>query len=231
MKKMSCMLLIFVLVALSGCSYFLPTEDTAGNSVSNIDIVTTTQEVEQESTLSPYEQAYPVQDYQKAYARFLDTLDSYEQIFCIRVDNDEIPELVVSKSSFDVTLYGYDGTEVYKVSEIGMCQYGLDFYYRPCLGMICHYTGSVMVGGRYLYLYEFKEENGRLIKSDTIKIATPLVAELFEGEVGIPFGPYINEYEDTIKYDIRGMVFGESWKLPDEQSIVDDSKIQYWLNN
>lgn len=234
MKKMSCMLLIFILVALSGCSYFLPTEDTAGNSMSNIDIVTTTQEVEQESTLSPYEQAYPVQDYQKAYARFLDTYGAYRQAFCIHIDEDEIPELVVNEDDWNAFAYGYDGVEVYEVCRFGLSTYSYDFHYRPYLGMTASFNGSVMYGDHHMIISTYEKEDGRLKEVDCIHIAPPAEAEIAENYGGCSGITHYYEYEDIIKYDTLGdsqYSLGESWKLPDEQSIVDDSKIQYWLNN
>lgn len=184
----------------------------------------------------PYSQLYPVQDYQKAYAEFVRSFNeelnsgtgSLKQkcsAYMIHIDGDTIPELSVQYSVAGATLYGFDGTEVYKIGDIGADYNTMDFSYRPYLGMFSYYTGSVMLSSRHLVVHVIEEENGRLKHAEKLHIGTPDEY----GYCSIP--QHIQGFENTIPYDIINQRQGESWrKLPDEAYIT-DSAIEYWINN
>lgn len=174
-------------------------------------------------------QSYPVQDYQRAYAEFLDTLDS--SAYMIHIDEDTIPELVVIKSLESADLYSFDGTEVYEAGTIGLDYYMYDFRYRPYLGMVSHCWGSVMYGNRQTVVQIFEKIDGRLQQVDSVSIAhSEFNLNILQGDAAMTGvdAEYLCGFEDSIPYDIGGEE--ESWISPDE-FLVTDAQIAYWLSN
>ncbi len=187
----------------------------------------------QEETERPYVQNYPVQDYQKAYAEFLlgfkETLKTeYLTTSCaaymIHIDEDAIPELSVQYSSAGATLYGFDGTEVYEIGDIGADSNTMDFSYRPYLGMFSYYVGSVMIDERHLVVHVIEEEDGRLKHVEKVHIGTP-------EEYGQCTSEHIQGFENTVSYDIIDQTQGESWRKLPERAYITDSAVEYWISN
>lgn len=200
-----------------------PTEMT----VSSTEAETTAETTEAEK----YYQHYPVQDYQKAYAEFLDSLDYPNTPYVIHIDEDTIPELVVIKSLESADLYSFDGAEVYEAGTIGLDYYMYDFRYRPYLGMVSHCWGSVMYDNRQTIVQIFEKIDGRLQQVDEVHIAHSefdLSILQDDAEMMGRDTEYLCGFEDSIPYDIGGEE--ESWISPDE-FVVTDAQIAYWLSN
>lgn len=192
-------------------------------------VETTIETTEETTEAEKYHQSYPVQDYQRAYAELLDTLDS--SAYMIHIDEDTIPELVVIKSLESADLYSFDGTEVYEAGTIGLDYYMYDFRYRPYLGMVSHCWGSVMYGNRQTVVQIFEKIDGRLQQVDSVSIAhSEFNLNILQGDAAMTGvdAEYLCGFEDSIPYDIGGEE--ESWISPDE-FLVTDAQIAYWLSN
>lgn len=215
------MLLTAVLsvLLLSGCEMVLtPQDSNAQQGVSTLFPLHPTQT--ESDTASGYRQAYPVQPFQKAYAKFLSEPNSpwFHSV--------TIPEMVLMPDSRTAIFYSFDGVEVYKVGTTTLDSYAFDFSYRPCLNMISYGSGSVMYGDTHKVVQTFTTENGRLRLDKTVMIASA-DGGLTQGEV-----PYMTVYEDTIPYDMGqqgACSYGSSWRTVDKDTTVTKDAVEYWL--
>lgn len=178
-----------------------------------------------------YHQYYPIQPYQKAYAEFLFFQDTSCTAYMIHIDEDTIPELVVTLSDREAAVYSFDGTEIYEVGIIGLGYYSLSFTYRPYLGMIAYDTGSAMYGNSHTDVQIFTKENGRLQIEDTVHIVhseSNLMTLQHDAELyGLDY-EYLYGYEEAIPYDMY--IKQESWRSPDDY-LVTGAQIAYWFTN
>lgn len=182
--------------------------------------------VSEEEKEPTYSQSYPVQDYQKAYAEFLNSQKiEYSSVWMIHIDQDNVPELSIQMGGSKASLYGFDGNEVYEICNIGLDSNTADYSYRPFLGMFAYYSGSAMNDTRHMILHVIKNENGRLKQIKEVHIESP-------ERVGECTGRHIYGFEETVMYDVYvnpGYDFGESWRQLDNQTCITNSKIEYWL--
>ncbi len=195
------------------------------------DAPTEAETTEETSETEKYYQSYPVQDYQKAYAAFLDSLDYSNTPYVIHIDEDTIPELVVVNSLDSAALYSFDGTEIYEAGTIGLDSYRYTFSYRPYIGMVSHGSGSVMYGNSHTVVQVFEKKDGRLQQVDGVHIVQNEMALQILQDDAEMMGrdtEYLHEFEDIILYDMGGK--SESWNSPDE-FLVTDAQIAYWLSN
>ncbi len=182
----------------------------------------------EEKKESTYSQSYPVKDYQKAYAEFLNSHEiEYNSAWMIHIDQDTVPELSLQMGGSSAYLYGFDGNDVYEICNIGLDSNTGSYSYRPFLGMFAYYKGSVMNGTRHMIVHVIKNENGRLKQVEEVHIELP-------ERVGECTGRHIYGFEETVMYDVYvnpGYDLGESWRQLDNQTCITNSKIEYWLNN
>lgn len=236
MRKES-ILLIAGLITLTGCSQNV-NENISNDNGNTSDEVIITEEVATtiNTTAAPttivaetngdisYSQQDSVEDYQKAYAEFLNSIEHNYSANMIHINEDTVPELSVQMDTENAYLYGFDDNGVYEIGVINVDSNTIDFLYRPYLSMFSCHRGSVMLGDRHKIVYIIGEENGRLTLADEVHIV--LDARTVECD-----GNHINASDDTAKYDIYNYEYGESWKSPDDSTCVTDGMIQYWLNN
>lgn len=236
MKKES-ILLTAGLLTLTGCSQTV-NENNSNNNGNTSDEVVITKEATTtvNTTTAPttivtetngdisYSQQDPVEDYQKAYAEFLNSIEHNYSANMIHINEDTVPELSVQMDTENAYLYGFDDNGVYEIGVINVDSNTIDFLYRPYLSMFSCHRGSVMLGDRHKIVYTIDEENGRLKLTDEVHIVP-------DGRTVECDGKHINASDNTAEYDIYNYEYGESWKSPDDSTCVTDGMIQYWLNN
>lgn len=236
MRKES-ILLIAGLITLTGCSQNV-NENISNDNGNTSDEVIITEEVATtiNTTAAPtttvaetsgdvsYSQQDSVEDYQKAYAEFLNSIEHNYSANIIHINEDDVPELSVQMDTENAYLYGFDDNGVYEIGVINVDSNTIDFLYRPNHSMFSCHRGSVMLGDRHKLVYIIGEENGRLTLADEVHIVPDERTVECDGN-------HINASDDTAKYDIYNYEYGESWKKTDDSTYVTDGMIQYWLNN
>lgn len=236
MRKES-ILLIAGLITLTGCSQTV-NENISNDNGNTSDEVIITEEVATtiNTTAAPtttvaetngdisYSQQDSVEDYQKAYAEFLNSIEYNYSANILHINEDDVPELAVQMDTENAYLYGFDDNGVYEIGMIDVDSNTIDFLYRPYLSMFSCHRGSVMLGDRHKIVYTIDEENGRLKLTDEVHIVP-------DGRNVECEGNHINASDNTAEYDIYNYEYGQSWKSPDDSTCVTESMIQYWLNN
>lgn len=229
-------LLTAALIALTGCSQTVNENTLNDNDNTSAEVVITEESTTTiNTTAAPattvteinedisYSQSDPVEDYQRAYAEFLNSIEHNYSANMICINEDTVPELSVQMDTENAYLYGFDGNGVYEIGLIKVDSNTIDFLYRPNLSMFSCQRGSVMLDNRHKLVYIIGEENGRLTLADEVHIVP-------DGRDVECEGNHISSSDNTADYDINNYEYGESWKNPDDSTYVTDSMIQYWLN-
>ena len=186
-----------------------------------------------ETLKETYSQSYPVQDWQRAYAKILMSSTAKHCVgtgYLIHLDEDSIPELLILEymDSGMAGLFSFDGTESYFVDYCTMGYYTYDVQYRPYLSMLGYNTGSVMSEGAYNYVMTFgKDENGKIFSTGIIQL---------DDNGHAPDGDYesVDTYEGFALYDAPSGQFGESWRTVGPEGDIHEVtqvQIEYWLGD
>ena len=235
MKKSVVLIAALSALMLTGCEVILTKQDSTAqqnsNAQQNSSVQIPLQPTEPNAAPSNgYRQNYPVQPFQKAYARFLSEPNSpwfhSDTIYMVHINADTIPELILVPDSHTAIVYSFDGTEVYKVGTTGLDSRTYDFRYRPYLNMISYDSDSNIYGDTYKVVQTFTVENGRLCLGKQVNIAGA------NGETPQNSEPYLKEYKDTIPYDIGEKdycSYGSSWRHIGEETKVTKQAVEYWL--